>query len=258
MLDGHVNLLFGGAGDVLKIDQDGGDGILAVGRARDIEEALCDGVEAGEGAVLFASVSEEEKDDLNEGCDAACEEVVVVEETDVIEEDAEAGHQLCQRAQAMVEIDQLVERAWCAPPAGAVVQDHGDHGRKPPCSGVITKVSAPDPGHVLEEAQEQEAIAGALVLEEEVQERILPLHLYGEEEIGAPSVELGVDEGAWLENEGGEVDRFGERRREDVAERGGGVLCAGEGELEEGIVRCSRHARATWCSAGGSECVRVW
>ena len=72
--------------------------------------------------------------------------------------------------------------------------------------------------------------------EEDVDADVAAVGFGGEEEVGFGEAEVGVDEGAWFEFEGGPVDACGDFRGEAVDEEGGGGGWVGEAGAEEAVV----------------------
>ena len=72
--------------------------------------------------------------------------------------------------------------------------------------------------------------------EEDVDADVPAVGFGGEEEVGFGEAEVGVDEGAWFEFEGGPVDACGDFRGEAVDEEGGGGGWVGEAGAEEAVV----------------------
>ena len=96
--------------------------------------------------------------------------------------------------------------------------------------------AVPDADHVAEEPHGEVGIAGGLVFEEDVDADLAAIGFGGEEEVGFGEAEIGVDEGAGFEFEGGPVDACGDFRWETVDEEGGGSGWVGEAGAEETVV----------------------
>jgi len=96
--------------------------------------------------------------------------------------------------------------------------------------------AVPDADHVAEEPHGEVGIAGGLVLEEDVDANLAAVGFGGEEEVGFGEAEIGINEGAWFEFEGGPVDAGGHFRREAVDEEGGGCGWVGEASAEDAVV----------------------
>jgi hypothetical protein len=98
-----------------------------------------------------------------------------------------------------------------------------------------------------------------LVFEEDVDADVAAVGFGGEEEVGFGEAEIGVDEGAGFEFEGGPINACGDFRGESVDEEGGGCGWVGEAGTEESVVGVEGilvgHGgarRIGWCDAVAS------
>jgi len=108
---------------------------------------------------------------------------------------------------------------------------------------VLALVLVPDPGDVPQDAERHERVVAALVLDQDVHERVLPVERRGEQDIGVPPFQGLVNEAARDRGQLGQVQPGRDARGQDRAQLGRGVGGHGEDPAEHRVMRGGHPAR---------------
>lgn len=146
--------------------------------------------------------------------------------------------------QVVGQVKKVGEGGGNSPPVRSLVHDHGKDGRQR--QAVALLMAGEDLQDVAKQAQRHRRIDGALVFEQEVEQRLSAAKAGGEEEVGVGLLERGFDEGTGGHGEGGPVDVTDDGVRQVAFEERGGILWLGKDRLEEGVVWLGREVQVGW------------